>query len=133
MPNLGDVTIYFSTERSSNLAYVTQFASVWFQGLHTQPPRSPDSAVGEWRDWQPRVPCLLGSTFQRIQSPAHFLGPSPPPPASQPPGPASRTSTTFSIEGEDFPGRQDMQVTTSRRPVGLRAPFPSVFIPFLEQ
>lgn len=138
MPNLGDVTIYFSTdeqmstERSGNLACVTQLASVWFQGLHTQPPRSPDSVVGEWRAWQPLVPCLLGSIFKRMQSPAHFLGPSPSP-ASQPPGPVSRISITFSIKGEDFPERQDMQVTTSGRPVGLRAPFPSVFIPFMEQ
>lgn len=135
MANPGDVTIYFSTdeqtstERSGNLACLTQLASVCFQSLHTQPPHSPD-LVGEWRAWQSRVPCLLGSTFQRIQSPAHFLGPSPQ--ESQPPGPTSRTSTTFSIKGEDFPGIQDMQVTTSGRPVGLRA-FPAVFIPFMEQ
>lgn len=94
MPNLGDVTIYFSTdeqmstERSGNLACVTQLAGVWFQGLHTQPPRSPDSVVGEWKAWQPRVPCLLGSIFERMQSPAHFLGPSAPPPSKSAPWPS---------------------------------------------
>lgn len=73
------------------------------------------------------LPALWGTPPipEDLQTPPHFLDPSPQ--ASQPPGPASGMSTTFSIKGEDFAGRQDVQVTTSRRPVRLRAQFPSIY------